>query len=360
MSIEEQIDGFDVNGPGNPDSLFGLPFTPETARLVVIPVPWEATVSYRTGTARGPEAILKASRQIDFFCREIPDAWKLGIAMLPVPAKIKEESDRLRTLVEFHHAVPHPGVEQAVVVTDKINEASESLNIYVKNITEKYLSEGKMVGLLGGDHSSPLGFLRALKEKHSSFGILQIDAHADLRKAFEGFTCSHGSVMYNALKIPAISRLVQVGVRDFCEEESRQMDRGAGRVKTFFDEDLKAGLSSGKKTWDALCKEIVRNLPEKVFISFDIDGLDPKLCPHTGTPVPGGLEFHQATALIKSVATSGRTIIGFDLNEVAPGKDDEWDANVGARILWHLCHWTGVSNNYLTHIPVTSVEAKKG
>lgn len=359
MTIEEQAAGFDVNGPGNPDSLFGLPFTPETARLVVIPVPWEATVSYRPGTARGPEAVLKASRQVDFFSREIPDAWKLGVAMLPVPAQILEESDRLRTLVEYHHQVSSPGEEQAAVIADKINEASESLNIYVKNITEKYLAEGKMVGLLGGDHSVPLGFIRALKERYASFGILQIDAHADLRKAFEGFTCSHGSVMYNALKIPAVSRLVQVGVRDFCEEESRQMDRGAGRVKTFFDEDLKAGLSSGKKSWDALCKEIIKNLPEKVYISFDIDGLDPKLCPHTGTPVPGGLEFHQATALIRAVATSGRTIIGFDLNEVAPGKDDEWDANVGARILWHLCNWTGVSNNYLTHLPLAT-EAKKG
>ncbi len=351
MTFDEQAASFDVNGPGNPNNLFGLPFTPETAKLVIIPVPWEATVSYRTGTSLGPEAVLKASRQLDFFHREIPDAWKLGVAMLPVPLSIKEESNRLRTLVEYYHAVASVDAEQSAVITDKINEASESLNIYVKKTVDQHLAEGKMVGMLGGDHSTPLGFFRALKEKHASFGILQIDAHADLRKSYEGFTYSHGSIMYNAMRIPAVTRLVQVGIRDFCEEEFQQMQRGNGRVRTFFDDDIKASLASGKKTWDVLCREMVRELPDKVFISFDIDGLDPKLCPHTGTPVPGGLDFNQALTLIKTVAASGRTIIGFDLNEVAPGNEGDWDANVGARILWNLCLWMGVSNRHLTVMP---------
>ena len=142
-----------------------------------------------------------------------------------------------------------------------------------------------------------------------------------------------------------ISKLVQVGIRDFCEAEYEMIHRSAGRIRTFFDDDLKARLNSGH-SWEALCTEIIKELPQKVYISLDIDGLDPRYGPHTGTPVPGGLEFFHAVDLIKAIATSGRTIIGFDLNEVA-GHD--WDANVGARLLWQLSCWTGVSNGLLTH-----------
>ncbi|CAN5607214.1 agmatinase family protein [soil metagenome] len=339
--MEDPIEKFDINGPGTEGKIFGLPYSIELSKLVIIPIPWEATVTYGTGTANAPDAILKSSRQIDFFLREIPDAWKLGIAMLPVPIEIKNESDRLRLLVDQYHLAESNNSEQSSLISTKINEACESLNIYVNKTTQKYLGEGKMVGLLGGDHSTPLGFIRTLAEKHDRFGILHIDAHADLRKSFEGFTYSHGSIMFNALKSSSISKLVQVGIRDFCDEEFKLIQRSQGRIKTFFDDDLKVSLSQGK-SWESLCAEIVRDLPEKVYISFDIDGLDPKLCPHTGTPVPGGLEFYQATFLIKAVATSGRTIIGFDLNEVAPGGDTDWDANVGARILWQLCNWMGV------------------
>lgn len=345
MTSEEQAATFDVNGPGLPGQLFGLPFTPETAQLIIIPVPWEATVSYRRGTAKGPAAILKASQQIDFFVREIPEAWKMGISMLPVPIEIELESNRLRTLVEQFHS--NKNNEEGALISSKMNEATENLNIYVKKTVQNYLNEGRLVGLLGGDHSTSLGFIRALSEKHDRFGILQIDAHADLRKAYQGFTYSHGSVMYNAMKIPAVTRLIQVGIRDVCEEEVQMMKRGMGRVKTFFDDDLKMQISNGK-SWASMCEGMIKELPEKVYISFDIDGLDPKLCPNTGTPVPGGLEFYQAQALIKTIATSGRRIIGFDLSEVAPGDQDDWDANVGSRILWQLCNWTGVSNRILT------------
>ncbi|NOT76492.1 MAG: agmatinase family protein [Cyclobacteriaceae bacterium] len=342
MIVEESVEKFDVNGPGIQDKLFGLPFSPENAKLIIIPVPWEATVSYRTGTALAPHSILKASRQIDFFMRDIPEAWKLGIAMLPIPDDIRIESDRLRLLLEQHHAALTED-HDTIIISNKINESCESLNIYVNKTTQRYIDQGKMVGLLGGDHSTPLGFLRSLSEKHDRFGILQFDAHADLRKSYEGLTYSHGSIMFNALKIPAISKLVQVGVRDLCDEEYQLIKRNESRIKTFFDDNIKADLGNGK-SWESICKDIIRDLPEKVYISFDIDGLDPKLCPNTGTPVPGGLEFYQATFLIKAVVASGRRIIGFDLNEVGTDESSDWDANVGARILWQLCNWMGVSN----------------
>lgn len=346
-SKEEIIQSFDPSGPGIPGNIFGLPFTHEHSEMVIVPVPWEVTVSYHTGTAQGPKAVLDASSQVDLFVRDIPDAWKLGITMQAVPQNLLEESNRLRVLSSQyidsleHGAVINPGDP----VLTKINEACENLNIYVKSTTQRYLKEGKLVGLLGGDHSTPLGFIRALSERYDRFGVLQIDAHADLRKAYEKLTYSHASIMYNALKIPAVNRLVQVGIRDYCEEEIDVMNRSMGRVVTFFDEEIKASEYAGK-TWDSICDQIVKQLPDLVYISFDIDGLDPKLCPNTGTPVAGGFEFHQIAYLIKKVVKANKKIIGFDLNEVAPGNID-WDANVGARMLYHLCNWMAVSNNKL-------------
>jgi agmatinase len=344
---EEIIQQFDPNGPGIQGNLFGLPFHPDNASLVLVPVPWEVTVSYHTGTALGPEAILQASSQIDTFIREIPDAWKMGVAMLPVSKELLRESDHQRALAAEHIAKLERGqkISSQDPVAVKINEACENLNIYVKSTTQKLLKEGKMVGLVGGDHSTPLGFLRALAEQHNRFGILHIDAHADLRKAYEGFTYSHASIMFNALKIPAVSKLVQVGIRDFCDEETNVVTRSMGRVVTFYDDYLKDQQYKGK-TWDALCDQIIHELPQLVYISFDIDGLDPKLCPNTGTPVAGGFEFHEAIYLIKKLVRSGKTIVGFDLCEVAAGEND-WDANVGARILFQLCHWMGVSQRKL-------------
>lgn len=343
-SKESIIENFDPNGPGFSGHLFGLPFTVETASLIVVPVPWEVTVSYHQGAAQGPAAILEASTQVDLFMKEIPDAWKSGIAMLQVPENLASESTKLRELAAQHSKRMAAG--EPFLVGDpllvKINEACENLNIYVKSVTQKLLKEGKQVALLGGDHSTPLGFLRTLSERYEQFGVLQIDAHADLRKAYQGFTYSHASIMYNALKLPAVNRLVQVGIRDFCEEEMNVIQRAKGRIVTFFDEDIKTQLFLGK-TWDTICQEIITALPRHVYISFDIDGLDPKLCPNTGTPVAGGFEFYQVVHLLKKLVAAGKKIIGFDLNEVAPSPHTDWDANVGARLLYQLCCWMTVS-----------------
>ncbi|HYG04473.1 MAG TPA: agmatinase family protein [Chryseosolibacter sp.] len=347
MTKEQIIESFDPNAPGGNDNLFGLPFTPETAELIVIPVPWEVTVSYHSGTASGPAAVLEASAQVDLAVKDISNAWKMGIAMLPVPEEMLNESTALREIASKHISALESGekVQTDSPVVAKVNEACENLNVYLKTLTSNYLKQGKLVCLLGGDHSTPLGFIRALSEKYERFGILQIDAHADLRKAYEGFTYSHASIMYNALKIPAVGRLVQVGIRDYCEEELEMMKRAGGRIATYFDQDIKDHLYEGK-SWATICDDIISQLPKEVYISFDIDGLNPKLCPHTGTPVAGGLEYEQVIFLLKRVVKSGKKIIGFDLNEVAPG-DDDWDANVGARLLYALCNLMGVSNGKL-------------
>ena len=345
MSKDEQISTFNPNSAGIPGKLFGLPFTPETSELVVIPLPWEVTVSYHSGTAAGPQAVLEASSQIDLALKDIPDAWKLGISMLPLPHSLQEESLKLRQWAATHAGGNIKNVKPGDPALKKINEACENLNIYVKSTTQKLLKERKMVALLGGDHSTPLGLLRTLNESYERFGILQLDAHMDLRKAYQGFTYSHASIMYNALKLPGISRLVQVGIRDYCDEELDVVKRAMGRVVTWFDDDMKAQRFEGT-TWSHICERIIADLPEHVYISFDIDGLDPRLCPNTGTPVPGGMDFDEVIFLLKKLVASGRKIIAFDLTEVAPGPTD-WDANVGARVLYQLCNWMGVSQGLL-------------
>lgn len=347
MDINDKISAFDPNGIGDTNgNIYGLPFDTETANLVILPVPWEVTVSYRAGTGQAPAAILEASLQVDLYDPYVKNAWKLGIAMCDIDQNILQKNDSFRVKAEKYIQELSIGFvadenAELVSIRDEINSASQELNLWVKNESLAFLNRGKVVALLGGDHSTPLGLMQALTEKYPSFGILHIDAHADLRSAYEGFEFSHASIMFNAIKMPQITHLVQVGIRDFCEAELEiiQSDK---RISTFFDRDLKHEQFMGTN-WVNQCEQIIAKLPDNVYLSFDIDGLDPKLCPNTGTPVPGGLELEQSLYLIEKLVDSGRKIIGFDLNEVAPG-EDEWDANVAARLLYRVANMCLVSN----------------
>jgi agmatinase len=342
---------YDPNSVGNPNfNIFGLPTTEENARLVILPVPWEVTVSYAAGTARAADAIFKASLQVDLFDPEFPDAWKQGFYMRPSDKKILLKSDYLRKEAELYIDYISKGEEvkanQFMTKTLKeVNEGSIFLNNWVYEQTKFLLEKNKLVGLLGGDHSTPLGFFKAIGEKHGEFGILQIDAHLDLREAYEGFNYSHASIMYNALKeIRELKILVQAGIRDFGSDEWDHVKNSNFRVVTYFDKDIRNRRYDGQ-SWKHIAEEIVSKLPQKVFISFDIDGLDRKLCPFTGTPVPGGFELEQVFYLFSKVLASGKTIVGFDLNEVGIGGDTDWDANVGARVLYKLCNLLVTSNS---------------
>jgi agmatinase len=225
-----------------------------------------------------------------------------------------------------------------------VNDAGAQLNRHVYEQVDRQMRAGKLVGVLGGDHSVPFGAIARMAETYAEFGVLHVDAHADLRPAYEGFEWSHASIMFNVIrKIPQVKRLVQVGIRDFAKVEVDVVNNASGRISVHHDATLAERQVAGD-TWKTICDAIVSELPKRVYISFDIDGLDPKLCPSTGTPVPGGLSFQQAAYLIKRVVQLGKTIIGFDLNEVVPNAD-EWDANVGARILYKLCGWTLASHN---------------
>lgn len=340
---------FDPNSVGNPNNnIFGLPFSEEESRLVILPIPWEVTVSYKAGTARAPDHICTASLQVDLFDPEVKDAWKQGYFMREPNKKILIKSDYLRKEAELYiNYIAHGEIvgENKFMCKSlkEINAGSMFLNDWVFDQTKQLLDSGKLVALLGGDHSTPFGFFRAVADKYPEFGILQIDAHCDLRNAYEGFHYSHASIMYNTMEqIPQVKKLVQVGIRDYCDEELDYINNSNGRVVAYFDKDIKESLYEGN-TWKNIVDNIVSQLPEHVYISFDIDGLDPKLCPHTGTPVQGGFEADQVFYLFKKVLESGRKLVGFDLNEVGVSQN-EWDENVGARVLYRLCNLLVASN----------------
>ena len=346
----KDLSSHDPNCVSNPNNnIFGVPTDEENARVVILPIPWEVTVSYGAGTARAPEAIMKASYQMDLYDAEMPNAWKQGYFMKPCDKKILMKSDYLRKEAELYIDYISKGDDvkdnQFMSKTLKeVNEGGTFLNQWVYEQTSHLLQQGKLVGLLGGDHSTPLGFLKALHEKEGSFGILQIDAHCDLRENYEGFLYSHAGIMHNALReIPGIERLVQLGVRDYSEAEWDYIRNSNFRVITYFDREIKSRQFEGE-TWRSISEEIIHKLPQKVYISFDIDGLDRKLCPHTGTPVPGGFELEELYFLFKKILESGRQIIGFDLSEVGIS-DTDWNANVGARVLLKLCNLLATSNS---------------
>jgi agmatinase len=321
-------------------SYFGFESSIEEAQVVFLPVPWDATTSYRPGTASGPEAILQASYQLEWFDEDVKNAWDIGHATAPLSPEIQALNQAARIAAEqvIQHQAQGGESDDPLIqaALNQVNQTSEKVNSWVYHQAQSLLSAGKLVGLVGGDHSSPYGYLQALAEITPSFGILQIDAHADLIEAYEGFAYSHASIMNNALKLPQVSHIVQVGVRAIDGYE-KALAAQEDRVHMFTDRKLKAQSYKGTP-WATQCAAIIDRLPEQVYVSFDIDGLNPVFCPHTGTPVPGGLEFSEAVFLLRKLQKSGRQIIGFDLCEVAPGSGDEWDGNVGARLLYKLAN----------------------
>jgi agmatinase len=341
---------FDPDGVGiRNGNYFGMTRTPDEARLVLVSVPWDVTSSYGAGASAAPDAIIEESPQLDFFDPWAPGEWRKGIATLPIDYSIHERSERLREDARKIITTLEGGGDPAdnfmlARKLEKINAASAELNTRVEAMCGEWLDRGKTVGLVGGDHSTPAGLIAAVARHEGAIGILHLDAHCDLREAYEGFEHSHASVMFNVLRdVPGVERLVQVGVRDFSEAEHK-FAHNHPKITQFTGASIAEARFRGE-TWDGQCERIVAALPAKVYVSFDIDFLSPDLCPGTGTPVPGGASFDEAAWLLKKVVDSGRRIVGFDLCEVAPGTvpaapdstSTPWDAIVGARILFKLC-----------------------
>lgn len=323
------------------DGIYGLPFKESEANLVYIPVPWDVTTSYQAGTSKGPSAILAASEQIDFFDLDFVDAYLAGLFMKKESAKIKKLNTEGRKLAKKIIDADDESMKKNKVLQknlEKVNQICEDLNNEVYKETKALLDKNKISVIVGGDHATPFGAIKAYAEKYPKMGVLHFDAHSDTRNAYMGFVNSHASIMYNVMtKIPNVSKLVQVGIRDFCEQEYT-FTRDNKKVEVYFDQVLARRKMSGE-SFQKIAREIISHLPEHIYISFDIDGLDPRFCPNTGTPVPGGLDYQEVMLIINELVASGKKLVGFDLVEVAPNpkdKNNEWDANVGMRLLYKM------------------------
>ncbi|MEQ1569589.1 MAG: agmatinase family protein [Myxococcota bacterium] len=326
---------FDPDAPGTAGSgLFGLPHTVDEAAVVVIPVPFEATTSYGRGTARAPARILEASRQVELNDPQTGEPWRAGVAMAPIDPDIERWNDQACAdalpIVEAGGAAT-PELQARL---QRVNAVGAELNRRVFDHTRRVIGRGQIPGILGGDHSVSFGAIEAAAQKWPGMGILHVDAHADLREAYEGFTWSHASILYNVHeRIPNLGPIVQVGIRDFGVAEAKRIEEWPD-LTAFTDAEIAWELGSGE-SWMRLAGRVVRPLPSKVWVTFDVDGLDPSLCPATGTPVPGGLSWRDALLLLQLLAEEHQ-IVGFDLVETG---DAEWDANVAARLLYKLSGW---------------------
>jgi agmatinase len=327
---------FDPNAPASEGAgIYGLPHGPDDAAVHVLPVPFDATASYGKGAALGPAAVLRASAQVDLLDLLTGSPWKHGIWMAPIDDIVAAWNRAATAAVERHDAAAVDGI-------------MAELNAWVEERTEAALAAGKLVAVLGGDHSVPYGAIRAHAARSPGLGVLHVDAHADLRAAYEGYTWSHASILHNVVeRLDGVAQVVQVGVRDLCDEELAAIHASQGRVRTIFDHEL-AEARFGGQDLVTVVRRSLEPLPEEVYVTFDVDGLDPTLCPGTGTPVPGGLSWHEAMLWLGELARSGRRIVGLDLNEVAPSpvadpERDSWDAVIGARLLYRMIGFALVS-----------------
>jgi agmatinase len=343
------VSDFDPSGVAIQNGNFlGFPkISKAEADFVFLSIPWDVTTSYRPGTHRGPSAIINASYQLDLFSPELDEVWKLKLFTEPLSSSLFERTlalnQKIRPLAEAHIANLEKGQAQPDLKRlEQINQACEAVYLEYLNFCREALAQGKTLLTLGGDHSVSLGPILAHAERFPRLSVLHIDAHADLREAYEGFTHSHASILFNVLNpmkhnsSGRISKLVQVGIRDVSQFEV-ELAKNDSRVEVFFDRELKHAAFRNK-SWETQVEEILKPLTDQVYLTFDIDGLDPKLCPNTGTPVPGGLSFEQAVYLIHAIHRSGRQLVGADLVEVAPDAigNSEWDANVGARLAFEI------------------------
>lgn len=339
---------YDPNATGNTQSgLFGLPYNADQSKLWLIPCPFDVTTSFGSGTSLGPEAIFKSSPQIDLDHLEATDIYQQGFywqnqnhaKRLKMNRMLKPMAKKIQDQLELGQALN----TELKSLQSNINEQMGDIQEDLYQECQQALAQNKTLGVVGGDHSSPLGLIRALSEKYQGdFSILHVDAHTDLRLSYQGFEHSHASIMNNVMKLPlAPQSLSQIGIRDFCPQEREFINKNS-KVHTFYDSQVWQKIYNGS-TWQKVLQEVLSTVSSNnVYLSMDIDGLTPDLCPNTGTPVPGGLSWNHLISLLSQVARS-KNIIGFDLCEVAPESESQlegWDGNVGSRVLYQLSCYT--------------------
>ncbi len=291
------------------EAIYERSTTWDCADLYLLGVGWEGGISFRSGTAKAPRLIQAVSTQIDYYnpdCEALEKA-RIYFEHLPLSAEL-DTPDRDGA---YERQVLHP----------------------LMDWVQQVLHTGKPFGIIGGDHSVPIGVHRILSEERPGYALLHLDAHADLRPSYQTLRYSHATVLYHASRQPGIARLIAVGVRDWDKSEVDYARHSYPRLQVYEMRRL-ARMTYQGRPWSEICSEIVSLLPEKVYLSLDVDVLEVGYVPNTGTPVPGGFSYEQLAFLLDSIVRSGRSIIGFDLCETG---GNEFDAIVSAHLLYRLC-----------------------
>ncbi len=269
---------------GIPEELAKL----EQAKIVLIPVPYDGTSTWQKGADKGPEAFLDASENMELYD------------------------------IETDSEVYQQGVFLADAITE--NSSPEAMVDAVHQATKKYIKRNKFVTIFGGEHSVSIGTIRAFNEMFPSLTVLQLDAHADLRKEYEGSKCNHACAVYEASQT---TNLIQVGIRSMDAIEKTVMDQ----EKTYFAHEMAVD-----DTW---MDSAIDQMTDNVFITIDLDAFDPSIMPSTGTPEPGGLLWYETLEFLKQVFEE-KNVVGFDIVELCPNKVDKSSDFLAAKLYYKM------------------------
>ncbi|MCL7753031.1 agmatinase [Polaribacter sp. Z022] len=269
-----------------------------TSKIVIIPVPYDGTSTWQKGADKGPQAFLEASENMELFD------------------------------IETDSEVYKEGVFLAEAVTE--NASPEAMVDAVHQETKKYINRNKFVTVFGGEHSVSIGTIRAFNECFSNLTVLHIDAHADLRKEYEGSSCNHACAVYEANQT---TNLVQVGIRSMDISEKREMNTD----KVFFAHDMAVN-----EDW---MDDVIDQLTSNVFITFDLDALDPSIMPSTGTPEPGGLLYYETLEFLKRVFEE-KNVVGFDMVELCPNPTEKSSDFLAAKLFYKMLSYKFVENDF--------------
>ena len=272
------------NYAGIPDQYAKL----ENAKIVLIPVPYDGTSTWQKGADKGPKAFLEASENMELYD------------------------------IETDSEVYKQGVFLADAITE--NSSPEAVVDAVHQETKKYINRNKFVTIFGGEHSISIGTIRAFNECYHNLTVLHIDAHTDLRKEYEGSSYNHACAVYEANEN---TNLVQVGIRSMDISEKRVMNTD----KVFFAHDMAAN-----EFW---MDDVIDQLTENVFITFDLDALDPSIMPSTGTPEPGGLFYYETLEFLKKVFNN-HNVVGFDIVELCPNPIEKSSDFLAAKLYYKM------------------------
>lgn len=268
-----------------------------TSKIVIIPVPYDGTSTWQKGADKGPQAFLDASENMELYD------------------------------IETDSEVYKEGVFLADAITE--NESPEAVVEAVHQTTKKYINRNKFVTVFGGEHSISIGTIRAFNECFPNLTVLHIDAHADLRKEYEGSSCNHACAVYEANQT---TNLVQVGIRSMDISEKREMNLD----KVFFAHDMAVN-----EDW---MDDVIDQLTSNVFITFDLDALDPSILPSTGTPEPGGLFYYETLEFLQRVFDE-KNVVGFDMVELCPNENEKSSDFLAAKLFYKMLSYKFASND---------------